>query len=193
MRPFGQDVEHLATLDRAIAPAATRSDLVGRARAGDESAFAELMEPRVEGMLRLARGILGSEADARDVTQESLLATWTALPRLRDPDRFDPWLHRIVMNRCRDHLRRRDRSREIALVDDQLQVADQNAAYVEIAAVLAAFDRLRLADRELLVLHHVHGLSTRELATMLGIPEGTAKSRLHGARRALERYLEVQA
>jgi RNA polymerase sigma-70 factor (ECF subfamily) len=190
MRPLGRDTQPLAAVDSAVLPT-TAADLVGRAQRGDERAFAQLVEPRIEQLLRLARAILGSDADARDVTQESLLAAWSSLPRLREADRFDPWLHRIVMNRCRDQLRRRDRSREIDLADQELATPDQSTRVVEHAVVLAAFDRLRLGDRELLVLHHVHGYSTRELAATLGIREGTAKSRLHTARRALERFLEV--
>ena len=115
------------------------------------------------------------------------------LPRLRDDARFDAWLNRTLLNECRDRLRQRNRSREIVL--DGLEMPDLHPApdAAITADVLAAFDRLSLPNRQILVLHHLHDLPLAEVARLLGIPVGTAKSRLHAARRALERALEAQA
>jgi RNA polymerase sigma-70 factor, ECF subfamily len=167
--------------------------LVARAGAGDANAFADLIAPRLERLLRSARAILGNEADARDVTQDACVAAWVNLPRLRDASRFDAWLNRVLLNRCRDLLRARHRSREIVL--DGVELTDLEPALDSSSTdhVMAAFDRLSMADRGILIQHHLHDRPLTEIASGLGIPVGTAKSRLHAARRALERALEAQA
>lgn len=167
--------------------------LVARAGAGDADAFGTLLAPRLDRLLRTARAILGNEPDARDSVQDACVSAWVNLPRLRDEARFDAWLNRVLMNRCRDVLRARHRSREIVL--DGFELPD-DAPGLDVAAstsVMAAFDRLSLADRNILVLHHLHDRPLTEVAQVLRIPVGTAKSRLHAARRALERALETQA
>ena len=185
------------SLDRVEAAALSRlthdEGLIARAGSGDRDAFAQLIETRTPMLLRTARAVLGNEADASDATQETLTAAWKYLPRLRDVGRFDAWLHRVLMNQCRDHLRRRRRSRDVELTDEDMAVEDHATASVANAAVLAAFDRLRLGDRQILVLHHLQGIPVTELARLLGVPEGTAKSRLHAARVSLQRALEAQA
>jgi RNA polymerase sigma-70 factor (ECF subfamily) len=166
--------------------------LIQRAAHGDPDAFARLIEPRTGRLLRLARVILANEADAYEAAQETLIAAWTGLPSLREPDRFDAWLNRTLVNKCRDALRRRGRVREIDLggVDVEApDVADQRSAQ---AAVLAAFDRLSIDERHLLALHHVEEVPLAAIAGQLGIPVGTAKSRLWSARRKLERALEAE-
>jgi RNA polymerase sigma-70 factor (ECF subfamily) len=167
--------------------------MAGRARAGDPVAFAALVAPRLERTLRTARAILGNEADARDATQDAFLSAWVNLPKLRDDMRFDAWLQRSLVNRCRDMLRQRHRSREILMDAPEGLSPDPSADVLDRAAVMAAFDRLSLNDRHILVLHHLHDLPLAEVARQLRIPIGTAKSRLHAARRALERALEAQA
>jgi RNA polymerase sigma-70 factor (ECF subfamily) len=96
------------------------------------------------------------------------------------------------VNRCRDVLRRRRRSREVAL-DGALdgQSEDATGAVADLAALNAAFERLSVDHRHLLVMHHLHRVSVVDLARQLGIPEGTTKWRLHAARAALERALEA--
>jgi RNA polymerase sigma-70 factor, ECF subfamily len=167
--------------------------LIQRARRGDGDAFGMLVQPRAEQILRTARAILVNEADAREVTQEAFVSAWINLPGLRDVDRFDAWLNRIVVNRCRDKLRSRRRVREIALESIELPTNDNVASRIERASLLAAFDRLSVADRQIIVLHHLHDLPLSEVARQIGVPIGTAKSRLWSARRALERAMEAEA
>ena len=174
-------------------PDAASDALVERARRGDDLAFGLLVQARAQAMLRTARAILGNEAEAQEVTQEAFVSAWRNLPTLRDVDRFDAWLNRIVMNRCRDVLRHRGRVRQIDIADMDVPTTDNAAAVLETAAVLAAFDRLSVADRQILALHHLHDLPMVEVARQLGIPVGTAKSRLWSARRALERAMEAEA
>ena len=167
-------------------------DLVTRAAAGDVDAFEVLVAARLNRAVRTASAILGSEADAHDVVQEAFVATWRHLPKLRDRTRFDAWLNKTIVNRCRDTLRRRRRSREVALDGAQdLPSQDTTGPAADMAALNNAFDRLSVDHRHLLVMHHLHRVRVADIATELGIPEGTAKWRLHAARAALTRALEA--
>lgn len=204
-----------STLESAAGPAAVaapdplvlarRSALVThveQARAGDQSAFEVLVEQRLHQTFRTACAILGNEADGHDATQESFVQAWRSLPRLRDPASFDAWFGRIVVNACRQVLRsRRRRSlREIPTTDlfDPIEgVETRNPAPDEQAAssdaLERAFERLSIDQRSILVRHHLEHRAVTEIASDLGIPTGTAKSRLHAARQALERALEVES
>ena len=167
-------------------------DLVKRAAAGDVDAFEALVAARLNRAVRTASAILGGEADAHDVVQEAFVATWRHLPKLRDRTKFDAWLNKMIVNRCRDMLRRRRRSREVGLDGAQdLRSQDTTDTAADMAALNSAFDRLSVNHRHLLVMHHLHRVPVADLAIELGIPEGTAKWRLHAARAALTRALEA--
>jgi RNA polymerase sigma-70 factor (ECF subfamily) len=174
--------------------------LVERAQAGDRSAYEVLIRTRLERLLRLALSIVGNEPDARDAVQESCLKAWRELPRLRDADRFEAWLWRITINACRSSLRGRRRAsvHEIAVDDttsgsEPAQPGNAFADDVTVKdAIRRAFRRLDPDKRSILVLHYVEERPVTEIARLLGIAEGTAKSRLHAARKSLERALEVE-
>lgn len=189
-------------LGAAAAPSASpaRVRLAERAMGGDVIAFERLVERWIEPAYRTALAILGSDADARDATQDALLEAWRNIRRLRDPDRFDAWLGRIHLNACRGVGRRRGRSsvREISLtvitdVDEPpsraTAIEDESTSLDELER---AFDRLSDADRSILVLHHLQELPVSRIAEVLRVPEGTAKWRLHAARGALARALEEE-
>jgi RNA polymerase sigma-70 factor, ECF subfamily len=181
-------------LTEIVSDAAAGDDaLVARACRGEAEAFSALVAKRLPDMLRLARSILRNEADARDATQEAFVSAWVNLPRLRDESRFDAWLNTVLANRCRDVLRRRGRVREIDLDAADLWQVDPAPAAVQRASVLAAFDRLSIPDRQILAMHHLEDRPLDQVAHRLGIPVGTAKSRLHAARKALARAMETQA
>lgn len=172
---------------------------IARARNGDASAFEELVEARVGPMTRTAMAILGREDEARDAVQDALITAWRELAALRDPVAFDAWLTRILVNRCRRGLRRirLRRVREIPVddvaADDEPRGGDMAAAVGDRRSLEQAFDRLSVDERTLLVLHHLEGRSVASIAEVLGVPAGTAKSRLFAARRALERALNREA
>jgi RNA polymerase sigma-70 factor (ECF subfamily) len=177
-----------------------RGLLVERAQAGDQEAFAALVERWLEPSLRTAYAIVGNEADARDATQDAFLQAWRELPHLRDPGSFDAWLNRILVNRCRTlrHRGRRTTVHEIHL--SVLPETGEPAALdppgddgaVSLDAFEHAFQRLSMPDRTILVLHHLQHRPLVDIAAGLGIPIGTAKSRLFAARKALERALEAE-
>lgn len=179
--------------------ARARIQLVIRAQAGDRAAFDDLLDQWLEPAFRLALGIVGNEPDARDATQDAFVAAWRGLRSLRDPACFDGWLSRIVVNSCRGLRRTRRRSsvHEISVeaIDDALtpaRPAGFDEATTELDALERAFDRLNVAERSILVLHHLEHRPLDLIAQALGIPVGTAKSRLFNARRALERALEQE-
>lgn len=180
--------------------------LVDRARRGDAVAFDALVASRIGRCYRLAWSILLNDADAADATQDAFVAAWRQLPRLRDPSAFDGWLNRIVANAARMARRHRIRLREVQVgpVRSAEPSAIQELPYdpnarTEVDAVAdgdaigRAFDRLRPEERAILALHHVDERPVAEIARALGIPVGTAKWRLHAARRALERAMEAEA
>jgi RNA polymerase sigma-70 factor (ECF subfamily) len=170
-------------------------ELVERARRGDRAAYEAIVRRKVETVYRTARAILGNDADADDATQETLLGAWRRLSDLRDPDRFDAWLGRITVNACRMALRRRKSRAIVALTSASVaEPMDAGTSRLEDRTVDAiafdrAFDRLSFDQRSILVLHHLEELPIAEIATGLGIAEGTVKSRLHAARTALQRAL----
>ena len=189
------------TANERLGPgSATDASLVERARAGDAEAFEWLLESRLDRAYRMALAILRTDWDARDACQDAFMAAWRELPRLRDVTRFDVWLDRIVVNRCRTVLRsRKARIREISL-DDTSDVSRPLAGPPSVEAVAdedlvrSAFGRLSPDQRLVIGLHHGEGRPVAEIATLMGVPAGTVMWRLYMARRALERALrEVSA
>ncbi len=150
-------------------------------------AFEQLVTANTPAVYRLARAYVG-DAGAEDLAQDAFLAAWRALPALREPDRFGPWLHRIALNRCRSSVRGNGRVREIQMpptIDEPTASGDFRTAIEARAVVGTAFARLSDDARAVIALHYAAGWSIRECAEVLGIPEGTAKSRLNAALAAL--------
>ena len=157
--------------------------LVERARKGDHDAFTELARGAATRLERAARLILRDPELARDAVQEALIRAWRDLPRLRDPDKFDAWLHRLTINACLDLARRRRRRViEVELTPlDSPTMHDMTAAFADREIVDAAMRRLDEGGRAIVVLHYFLGLPLTDVAATLGIPIGTVKSRLHRA------------
>jgi RNA polymerase sigma-70 factor (ECF subfamily) len=155
--------------------------LVERAQRGDHAAFETLAAASVSRLLGAATLILRDRELARDATQDALIRAWRDLPTLRDPDRFDAWLHRLAVNSCLDLTRRRRRrvqEVEIGTVDEPV-VTDETATIADRELIDRALHRLTPDGRAVVVLHYYLGMDLPEVAAMLGIPTGTAKSRLH--------------
>jgi RNA polymerase sigma-70 factor (ECF subfamily) len=181
--------------ERPIGPALDRS-LIDRARNGDLYAFETIVRARMDAVYRLTSAILGDEADARDAAQETFVQAWRELPRLREPDKFEAWLQRVAVNAARMTLRARGRRRVREIPSSQVDAlaggaAADGGAVADAPRLDAALLMLPVDQRAILVLHHLDGRSLAELATILDIPSGTAKSRLFAARRALEAALRA--
>ena len=157
--------------------------LVERAREGDHDAFTELARGAVTRLDRAARLILRDPELARDAVQEALIRAWRDLRGLRDLDRFDAWLHRLTVNVCLDiarHRRRRVIEVELDPIDAPFAV-DMAGAVADREIVDAAMRRLDERGRAIVVLHYFLGMPLTDVASTLGIPIGTVKSRLHRA------------
>jgi RNA polymerase sigma-70 factor (ECF subfamily) len=164
------------------------------AQAGDRSAFDLLAASVVDRLYAIARLVLRDVDRAEDAVQETLVRCWRDLPALRDATRFDAWLNRLLMRAIADEFRRVGRQRA-AFTVLRLEPAEADASS-EIATreqLDRGFRRLTLDHRAVIVLRHYVGLSIDETAATLGIPVGTAKSRLHYATEAMRVALEADA
>jgi RNA polymerase sigma-70 factor (ECF subfamily) len=156
---------------------------VDRAREGDHDAFSILVDVRLARLDAAARLIVRDPELARDAVQDALIRAWRDLPGLRDPDRLDAWLHRLLVNACRDLVRRR-RRRVIEVELSPLDIvpgSDSAAALADRQLLEDALARLDPGHRAVVALHYLLGVPLPEVAVSLGIPLGTAKSRLHYA------------
>ncbi|HLA16919.1 MAG TPA: sigma-70 family RNA polymerase sigma factor [Candidatus Limnocylindrales bacterium] len=167
--------------------------LVDRAKLGDGEAFDAVARTVGDRCMAIACRILRDADLAEDAVQTALITAWRELRTLRDPDRFEPWLHRILTNACYAEARRRRRwSADIRVIpvegtygpDETLTVHDRDQ-------LERAFRRLTFEQRAVLVFHHYLGLPVSEVADRLDIPLGTVKSRLHYAMTALRASLEA--
>ncbi len=171
-----------------------QSALVDQAKQGDREAFDALARTVGDRCMAIAHRILRDADLAEDAVQAALIVAWRQLRTLRDADRFEPWLHRILTNECYALAkRRRQWSAEIRL----LPAIDGNSDSSAILTVQhrdqleRAFRRLTLEQRAVLVFHHYLDLPHAEVAERLGIPVGTVKSRLHHASAALRASVEA--
>jgi len=157
--------------------------LVERAGKGDRDAFAVLARAAGARLDAAARLILRDRELARDAVQEALIRAWRDLPGLRDPERFDAWLHRLIVNAAIDEARRRRRRVvEVALTPiDVRSSQDDIGRLVDRDELDQALSRLTPEHRALVVLHYYLGMPLPEAAASLGISLGAAKSRLHRA------------
>jgi RNA polymerase sigma-70 factor (ECF subfamily) len=153
-------------------------------------AFAVLADRELDSAYRLAAVILGDPFEAEDATHDAFVAAWRHYSSLKDPVRFEAWLQRILVNTCRDRLRRRRRqpTREI----DLASLRATGDAYRQIddrIALDAAFETLSADHRLVVVLRFYVDLTIDQIADRTGVPVGTVKSRLHAATEKLNRAL----
>jgi RNA polymerase sigma-70 factor (ECF subfamily) len=167
-------------------------DLVDRAKRGDHDAYATLVGATVGRLDAAARLILRDPELARDAVQDGLLRAWRHLPGLRDPDRFDAWIRQLVVNSCLDLIRRRRRRAfEVELMTlDVVGEVDLAADIIDRDQLDAALRRLDPEWRAIVVMHYFLGMPLPEIAGSLGIPLGTAKSRLHRSLGAMRTTIE---
>ncbi len=175
-----------------------RRDLVEAAQRGDRDAFAALATADASRLDAAARLILRDPEQARDAVQEALIRAWRDLRGLRDPDRFEPWLHRLLVRACLDEARRRRRHAiEVELEPvhaDRLGGDDTPERHFILRDELErGFRRLDPEARAAIVLHYYLDLPVPDTAAALGVPLGTAKSRIHRAVEQLRAALDAEA
>jgi RNA polymerase sigma-70 factor, ECF subfamily len=169
-----------------------QAELVQKARRGDREAFGVLAAGAVDRIYATARLLLRDTELAQDATQETLVRAWRTLPGLRDPERFDAWLYRVTVRACSDIGRHRQRWRaSITVLPSEPSEVDRVAEVADRDQIERGLRRLSDAQQLILVLHYYLGMSRDEAADALGIPLGTAKSRLHYALEALRAAIEA--
>jgi RNA polymerase sigma-70 factor (ECF subfamily) len=171
----------IATLGFSTRPE-MEAALDARAQEPARDQFVRMAEGELDRAYRLAGLILGSGGEAEDAVGDALERAWREIDRLRDMDRFQAWFDRILVNACRDRLRRRGRIRFIRLPGDDSPLApDPFAAVLQADAAARAMRDLPDDEREVVVLHFWADLTLEAVADRLGRPVGTVKSRLHRA------------
>ena len=161
-----------------------------RARRGDREAFSVLAGGAVDRLYAIARLVLRDADLAEDATQDALVRAWRDLPTLRDVERFDAWLYRLIVRACADIGRHRKRWRvEVTILPSEPAEPDRASELADRDQLERGLRRLTDDQQTILVLTFYVGLSPTEVAEALGIPVGTAKSRLHYAIEALRAAL----
>jgi RNA polymerase sigma-70 factor (ECF subfamily) len=167
--------------------------LIERARAGDRDAFAVLVGSRVDRCFATARIILGDADRAHDAVQEALVRCWRDLPSLREPDRFDGWLRRLLMHAITDEFRRGRRfAARVQVLHEHPTTRDEVSMVDDRDQIDRALQGISVDHRTILTLYYLHGLPIADVADALGIPAGTAKSRLHYAMQAIRAELAAR-
>jgi RNA polymerase sigma-70 factor (ECF subfamily) len=168
-------------------------DVVVKAQGGDPVAFAQLATDGGRRMNALAFGILRDRDLAEDAVQQALLGIWKDLPQLRDPAKYESWSYKLLVRACYAEARkRRRRLPEILGTTPREPIAgDDIGALVDRDQLERGFRRLSLEHRAVVVMHHYLDMPLEAVASSLGIPAGTARSRFHRAMAALRAALEA--
>ncbi len=169
-------------------------DLVEQAQRGDRDAFAILVHQVSDSLYAVAQRILRDPGLAEDALQNALVLAWRRLPNLREPERFEAWCHRILVHACYDEAGRARswRANVRVLPVDGPAAFDDTRAVIDRDELERAFRRLPIEQRAVFVLHHYVGLPLVEIAEILEIPAGTARSRLHYAMQGLRAALAAE-
>jgi RNA polymerase sigma-70 factor (ECF subfamily) len=170
------------------------SELVRRARKGDEMAFGMLVQRYQRPAYAVALSVTGRHEDAEDAAQESFLVALTRLDECRSPERFGGWLMTIVRNRSKNLVRReslRETDELPPAARSRMPTPDRTAEAAELRGLLKeALFELPEVQRQVVLLHDLEGWKHREIADQLDLPCGTVRSHLHFARKALRSTLE---
>jgi RNA polymerase sigma-70 factor (ECF subfamily) len=170
-----------------------QTELVTAAQRGDADAFAALARLSADRLFAVAIRVTRDRHRAEDALQQTLIAAWKELPRLRDPERFEAWTYRLVARFAVQEARggRRPQREIYALPQHEPSQPDESAAIALRDQLERGFERLTPEQRAVTVMHFYVGFSLAEIADTLGLPLGTVGSRLHYAKRALRAALEA--
>ena len=157
-------------------------------------AFRRLSGGHLDASYRLARAIMGSQVAAEDAVHDAYVIAWRKWDTLRDQARFEAWFHRILVNTCRNHLKRSSRIRitDISSAPHPATDDPQVASSPDRQAISQAMQELSEDHRVVLALRYYRDLTVDDIAELLGVRPGTVKSRLHHAQKQMRAALESQ-
>jgi len=181
----------------------TEQELIARAKAGDDEAFAQLMRDNEKRIYNLTLRMTENPEDAMDLAQEAFLNAWRGLKFFKGDSAFSTWVYRLASNACIDHLRRKKRRQDIDLpmpadeeddsqpdIPDERFQPEQELERQELRrAVANGLEQLSDEHRQVLVMREINGLSYQEIADVLDLEAGTVKSRIARARNSLRKIL----
>ena len=181
----------------------TEQELVLRAKAGDDEAFAQLMRDNEKRIYNLTLRMTGNPEDAMDLAQEAFLNAWRGLKLFKGDSAFSTWVYRLASNACIDHLRRKKRRQDISapmpvdeeddsapdIPDERFQPEQELERQELRRAVAAGLEQLSDEHRQVLVMREINGLSYQEIGDILDLEAGTVKSRIARARISLRKIL----
>ena len=181
----------------------TEQELIARAKAGDDEAFAQLMRDNEKRIYNLTLRMTENPEDAMDLAQEAFLNAWRGLKFFKGDSAFSTWVYRLASNACIDHLRRKKRRQDIDLpmpadeeddsqpdIPDERFQPEQELERQELRrAVADGLEQLSDEHRQVLVMREINGLSYQEIADVLDLEAGTVKSRIARARNSLRKIL----
>jgi RNA polymerase sigma-70 factor (ECF subfamily) len=194
----------MTSIAMAVPMTWTDEELVDRSKTGDAESFNQLVRRWERPIFALAYRTLGREEDARDVTQETFLRAFRALPGFKGDAKFSSWLYRIALNLCRDWMRKDRRTPVVAVPEgvdiEQLASEHHRTASVEDLAARAELSRgvakameyLPEEQRTAILLKEYHGLTFQEIADMTNCPLSTAKTRVYQGLTLLRKHLAEQ-
>ena len=172
-------------------------DLISRAKQGDKDAFTSLVLRYGDRLYSVAYRVLRDSSRAEDAVQQTFLTAWRELRSLRDDDRLEAWLYRLLVNACFAELRHTRRwqpgLRVITDPDTGPSIDDAQVGVALRDELERAFRRLSAEQRAVLAMHHYLGLSGDEIAETLGLSPGTVRSRLHYARQQMRAAIEADS
>ena len=181
----------------------TEQELVARAKAGDDEAFAQLMRDNEKRIYNLTLRMTGNPEDAMDLAQEAFLNAWRGLKFFKGDSAFSTWVYRLASNACIDHLRRQKRRQDISapmpvndeddstpdIPDERFQPEQELERQELRRAVAEGLEQLSDEHRQVLVMREINGLSYQEIGGILDLEAGTVKSRIARARNSLRKIL----
>jgi RNA polymerase sigma factor (sigma-70 family) len=172
------------------------TELIEQAKRGNKQAFTELIERSKRQVFYQAYGMLNDRQEAEDIVQEAFMKAYFSLKQLGSPYAFTAWLSRIVYHLCQDRIKKRDKQDALTRkwLNEKIDNANHSRNQIEQKQLgidlHRAMQALTLEHRTVLILREIQGLSYQEIANILGVPEGTVKSRIHKARLALRNELQ---
>jgi RNA polymerase sigma factor (sigma-70 family) len=166
----------------------SQTDVI-KARQGDREAFGRLYQEVSKELYRMALYTLGNPQDAEDVVAETFLEAWKGIGGLREAGSFRPWILRILSIRCKRRIGKYVQEKGNMDLEDYLEegIPDASGPRAEVRDAMA---RLTPEEREIVILSVLQGYTLREIAEILGLPQGTVSSKLHRTLKKLRRMLE---